>query len=60
MPASRLLPVNGLILGTITMLQVNLDVLGYYFGLGPTGAVIRRNLIHRPSILSSATVALKP
>lgn len=41
---SRLLLVNGLLLGAIAVLQVNLDVLGYFFGFGPTGPALAGNL----------------
>jgi hypothetical protein len=40
----RLLLVNGLVLGAVALLQVNLDVLGYFFGFGPTGPALIGNL----------------
>jgi len=41
---SRLLIVNGLVLGAVALLQVNLDVLGYFTGLGPAGPALHGNL----------------
>lgn len=41
---SRLLLVNGLVLGAVAALQVNLDVFGYFLGFGPTGPALHGNL----------------
>ena len=41
---SRLLLVNGIVVGAVALVQMNLDVFGYYFGVGPTGPVMLNNL----------------
>jgi hypothetical protein len=41
---SRLLLVNGLAVGAVALLQINLDVLGYFFGLGITGPALVGNI----------------
>ncbi len=41
---SHLLLVNGLILGGVALLQVSLDVLAYFTGLGLTGPALHGNL----------------
>lgn len=41
---SRLLLVNGLVLGAVALVQMNLDVLGYFFGFGITGPALFGNL----------------
>lgn len=41
---SRLLLIDGLILGSIATLQVILDLVAYLFGLGPTGQALQDNL----------------
>ena len=41
---ARLMLVNGIVVGGVAVVQMNLDVLGYYFGVGPTGPVMLNNL----------------
>ena len=40
---SRLLLVNGLVLGAVALVQMNLDVLGYFTGFGVTGPALFGN-----------------
>lgn len=41
---SRLLLINGLILGAVALVSFNLDLLGYFYGLGMTGPALHGNL----------------